>query len=402
MDFKMVLEGKRLILGVSGGIAAYKSVELLRLLQKGGADVFVVMTRNACRFVAPLTFAAISGHPVYTDMFEDAASEPMRHIDWSRDADAVVIAPATANVIAKLASGMADDPLTTLALAAKCPFVLCPAMNTRMYENRFVQANIDRLEEAGWVIVEPGEGELACGETGAGRLADPALIAGKLSDLFFPDDFAGQTVLVTAGPTREAIDPVRFITNHSSGKMGYAVARAAAARGARVFLVSGPTCLPDPLGVEVFRVQSAAQMASRVFELADSADVIIKAAAVADYTPASPAAQKIKKASGPMEIRLSRTTDILAELGRKKRPGQLLVGFAAETEELEANAVAKLKKKNLDMVCANLVGVPGSGFGADTNRIKIFFADGRAEELPMVEKSKAAHLILDHVAGLVS
>jgi phosphopantothenoylcysteine decarboxylase / phosphopantothenate---cysteine ligase len=400
MNLMKMLSEKNIILGVSGGIAAYKSVELLRLLQKAGAAVKVAMTANAAQFVGPLTFAAISGHKVFKDMFSGETDEPMWHISWADAADAMVIAPATANIIAKLANGIADDALTTLMLAATCPKLICPAMNIHMYENIAVQRNIDILQSDGFIVVEPGDGELACGAYGPGRMAEPQTIAGEVAACFYPKDFAGKKVLVTAGPTRESIDPVRFISNPSSGKMGYALARAAAARGADVVLVSGPSSLDVPVGAQIIRVVTAAEMASAVFENAGHADIVIKVAAVSDYRPVAPAEHKIKKSQDKMLIELEKTVDILAELGRRKRPGQVLVGFAAETRDLEINAVNKLCAKNLDLIAANVVGDANAGFEADSNRITLYDAVGRREELPLMDKDVAAHHLLDRVREL--
>ncbi|MGM0453794.1 MAG: bifunctional phosphopantothenoylcysteine decarboxylase/phosphopantothenate--cysteine ligase CoaBC [Thermodesulfobacteriota bacterium] len=396
-----LLEGKHIVLGVSGGIAAYKSVELLRLLQKAGADVKVVMTKNAAWFVGPMTFEAISGHPVFMEMFGEQADPQMRHISWAEEADAVVIAPATADVIGKLANGIADDALTTFMLAVTAPKMICPAMNTHMYENRAVQRNIDVLESDGYRVVEPGAGELACKTVGPGRLEAPEMILERIIDLFSPMDFSGKKVVVTAGPTQESIDPVRFISNPSTGKMGYAVARAAAARGADVLLVSGPTALEDPFGVRVKRVQSVDEMAEAVFLEADAADVIVKVAAVSDYRPASVSGQKIKKHNDSLVLELTKTKDILAELGERKKKGQVLVGFAAETEDLEQNAVKKMEAKHLDLIAGNLIGAPESGFAADTNKIRLFFNDGRSEDLPIMDKQAAANVLLDRIGDLI-
>ncbi|NOY68699.1 MAG: bifunctional phosphopantothenoylcysteine decarboxylase/phosphopantothenate--cysteine ligase CoaBC [Deltaproteobacteria bacterium] len=394
------LSGKNIVLCVSGGIAAYKAVEIVRLLQKAGAVAHVAMTQNAARFVGPITFEAISGHPVFMDMFAPAG-DPMRHISWAQEADAVVVVPATANIIAKLANGIADDAVTTLVLAVTSPKLICPAMNVHMYENRAVQRNIDTLEQDGFLIVEPGVGDLACGDVGPGRLAEPPGIVENILRALLVNDYNGKRVLVTAGPTREVIDPVRFISNPSSGKMGYAVARAAAGRGAEVTLVSGPVSLADPLGIETVRVSTAAQMADEVLRRAVDADVIVKVAAVADFRPSCPAAQKIKKNTASTDLKLERTVDILAELGRLKKPGQVLVGFAAETEELEKNAVKKLEAKNLDLIAANLINEPGSGFGVETNRIRFFYPDGRDEALPEMEKDEAAHVLLDRIVEVM-
>ncbi|MFZ2632812.1 MAG: bifunctional phosphopantothenoylcysteine decarboxylase/phosphopantothenate--cysteine ligase CoaBC [Desulfosalsimonadaceae bacterium] len=393
---KTILTGKHIVLGVCGGIAAYKSVELLRLLQKAGADVKVIMTANAENFVGSMTFEAISGYPVFLGMYGSHADAEMRHIAWAEAADAVVIAPATANIIAKLACGIADDALTTFMLAATTTKILCPSMNTHMYENRAVQRNLDTLEGDGFVIVEPGEGELACGAVGAGRLPEPAFIACRVAECFYPKDLKGKKVMVTAGPTREPIDPVRFVSNPSSGKMGYALARAAAARGAEVLLISGPTALNCPFGVHRIDVTTAGEMADAVFEHADVMDVIVKAAAVSDYTPSEKSPHKIKKGQDAVSIPMKKTVDILAELGRRKTR-QILVGFAAETRDLETYAVGKLKQKNLDLIAGNLVGDASTGFCSDDNKIKLFYRDGSVEDLPVMDKDAAAHVLLDRI-----
>lgn len=394
------LRGKKIILGLSGGIACYKGVELMRLLQRAGADVRVAMTRNASWFVGPLTFEAISGNPVFTEMFASGREDPMRHVTWAEQADAAVIAPATGNIIGKLANGIADDCLTTLMLAVTAPRFICPAMNTHMYENRAVQRNLDVLEKDGYTIVEPGEGELACKAVGPGRLADPERIFTRIYDRFLPGDYSGSKVVVTAGPTREFIDPVRYISNPSSGKMGYAVAKAAAGRGADVTLVSGPTGLEAPYGVRMVRVLTAGEMAEAVFARADDADVIIKVAAVSDYRAVETWQHKVKKDEDRLTLELARTTDILAGLGVRKKPGQILAGFAAETRDLEKNAVSKLESKNLDLIAANLVGGEDSGFESNTNRIRLFYKDGASEELPLMDKEAAAHILLDRISAL--
>ena len=396
-----LLSGKHIVLCVCGGIAAYKSVEVLRLFQKAGADVRVVMTGNAAHFVGSMTFEAISGHPVFTGMYGGTPDAEMQHIAWAEKADAVVIAPATANIIGKLANGIADDAMTTFMLAVTAPKIICPSMNTHMYENRAVQRNIDILEGDGFIIVDPGEGELACGAVGAGRLPKPDYIFDRVANIFFAKDFNGKKVLVTAGPTREAIDPVRFVSNPSSGKMGYAVAKAAADRGAEVILVSGPTALKTPFGVNRIDVVSADEMAKVVFEQMNDSDIIIKVAAVSDYTPSEKAEHKIKKGEGGISVTMERTVDILAELGRRKKH-QVLVGFAAETQNLKENALEKLKKKNLDIIAGNLVNDPASGFNADTNKINLFYKDGSIEELPVMDKDAAAHVLLDRVKGIIS
>ncbi|MCF8035723.1 MAG: bifunctional phosphopantothenoylcysteine decarboxylase/phosphopantothenate--cysteine ligase CoaBC [Desulfobacteraceae bacterium] len=394
------LENKRIILGVSGGIACYKSVELMRHLQRAGADVRVAMTRNAGWFVGPVTFEAISGHPVFMDMFESNREEPMRHISWAENADAAVIAPATGNIIGKLANGIADDALSTLMLAVTAPKLICPAMNTHMYENRSVQRNLEQLEADGYIIVEPSAGELACKAVGPGRLADPERIYSRILDVFLPNDYFGKKVVVTAGPTREPMDPVRFISNPSSGKMGYALARAAAGRGAHVILVSGPTEIEVPDRVHHVWVETAQEMAEAVFAEADSADMIIKVAAVSDYRPVEVALHKVKKGQERITLELEKTTDILAALAERKCAGQILVGFAAETRDLEENATAKLAAKKLDMIAANLIGGADSGFRTDTNHIRLFYKNGKSEQLPLMDKEAAAHVLLDRIITL--
>jgi len=391
-----VIKNKTIILGVSGGIAAYKSVELLRLLTGAGAIARVVMTRNAQWFVGPLTFKALSGQPVCSDLFDGDGDASIRHIDWAREADAVIIAPATANIIAKLANGIADDALSTLMLAVTAPVLVCPSMNTHMYESRPVQLNLERLREMGYAVMEPGSGQLACGTTGPGRLPDPEVIFDRLVSFLTPKDFQGKQVLVTAGPTYEAMDPVRFISNPSSGKMGYAIAKAAEQRGAVVTLVSGPTHLPEPLNIAVIRVRSAADMASAVFRHAGRMDIIIKAAAVSDYRPGEMAASKLKKDKEELSLTLKKTQDILRELGQRKQK-QILIGFAAETEELKTNAEKKLKEKNCEIIVGNLVGHSHSGFGTDTNQVTFFFNDGSVESLDVMEKETVARILLDRI-----
>ena len=390
-----VIKGRHIVLGISGGIAAYKSVELLRLLKKQGADARVMMTENACRFVGVMTFEALSEHPVCTDLFKgDDAS--IRHIEWARLADAVVIAPATANIIGKYANGIADDALSTFLLAVSCPVIVCPSMNTQMYLNKAVQRNLEKLRADGCIIAEPGAGELACGTSGPGRLPEPPEIVDRVAYALTPKDFIGKRILVTAGPTHEALDPVRFITNPSSGKMGFAIARAAEHRGACVTLISGPVNLPDPANIKVIRVKTAAEMAQSAFEQMENADIIIKSAAVSDYRPKDVAPQKIKKGDEETILTLVKNQDILKELGRRKTH-QFLVGFAAETEELEKNASKKLAEKNLDIIVGNLVNHPGSGFGTDTNQVTLFYRSGIKESLPAMEKEAVAHLLLDKI-----
>ena len=395
-----ILTGKNIVLGVSGGIAAYKSAEFVRLLVKQEAIVRVVMTRNAMEFVGPLTFEALTDQPVSSSLFEGGDEACIKHIEWATEADAVVIAPATANIVGKLANGIADDALSTFILAVTAPVLVCPSMNSNMYESKAVQRNLDTLRRDGFFVVAPGEGELACGTSGPGRLPDPVEILDRLIWCLTPKDLAGKQVLVTAGPTHEPIDPVRFIGNPSSGKMGFAIADAAEKRGAAVVLITGPSDLPDPINVETIRVGTADEMADAVFDRMDDAQVIIKAAAVADYRPTERAEQKIKKDKEEMTLGLRKNTDILRELGRKKKD-QILVGFAAETEELEANAAKKLAEKNLDIIAGNLVGRPDSGFAADTNEVTLFYRDGRKEVLGMMEKEAVANVLLDRILALI-
>jgi phosphopantothenoylcysteine decarboxylase/phosphopantothenate--cysteine ligase len=388
------LRDKTIVLGISGGIACYKSVALVRQLQKVGASVYVIMTNNATRFVGPLTFEAISGNPVCIELFDTTSETRFHHIQWAEMADAVVVAPATANVLAKIAHGIADDALTTFMLAVQSPVLLCPSMNTRMWENQSVQDNISIIKKRKISILTPDTGELACGTSGAGRQPETNMIISQINRMLAPKDFIGKKVLVTAGPTHEYIDPVRFISNPSSGKMGYAIAEAALCRGADVILVSGPTQLDIPSDLHYIAVQSADEMAKAVFEYEADMDIIIKAAAVSDYKVAQRSEQKIKKNDAYLQINLKKNTDILLELGRRKK-NQLLVGFAAETQELIKNAQQKLFEKNLDMIVANLIGPKDSGFQSDTNRVKLLFQDGRQKTLPLETKETIAYSILD-------
>ena len=391
--------GKHIILGVSGGIAAYKSVELLRLIIKQGAGVQVVMTANATRFVAPLTFEVLSRRKVCVDLFQDRHSAAVDHIQWAQEADAVVMAPATANMVSKLANGLADDALSTLMLAVTCPVLVCPSMNSNMYLSHPVQRNLELLRSSGIVILKPAEGELAEGSTGPGRLPEPPVIMDRLQGLLTTKDFLGRRLLITAGPTREAIDPVRFISNPSSGKMGYALARAAEMRGAEVILVSGPTSLAAPVNVEIVQVTSAGEMAEAVLTRLPRADVIIKTAAVSDFRPKTVHNLKIKKDHADAVIDLERTVDILAAVGQRKQ-GQVVVGFAAETHDMERFALGKLKAKNLDLVVANIVGGNEGAFGSDTNQVTLFFKDGHSEQLATRDKGTLAHQLLDRIAVL--
>ncbi len=404
-----MLKDKTIILGVCGGIAAYKSVELLRLIKKAGADVKVAMTRSAMEFVGETTFRVLSENDVMTALFDfdstgiiNSKDASVHHIEWANQADAVVIAPATANMIGKLANGIADDALSTMMMAVTSPVIICPSMNTHMYENRAVQRNLDILEQDGMFILEPGTGELACKTSGAGRLPEPELIFDRLAKIFFPKDLKGKKILISAGPTREAIDPVRYISNHSSGKMGYAVAQAAEKRGALVNLVSGPVSIAAPFGVNVIRVESAKQMADAMLDTMKDADIIIKVAAVADYRPSVSHENKIKKHDNPtasLSIELTENPDILKMVGQKKEKHQFLAGFAAETNNLDVYAVSKMEKKNLDMIVGNIVGVKDSGFESDTNKVKFFFRDGTTDELPLMDKIAVAHRLLDHIVA---
>jgi len=393
-----ILEGKHIAVGVTGGIAAYKAVELVRILVKQKASVKVFMTESARKFVNSRTFSVISGQSVCSSLFNDSDSE-IRHISWAEEADAVVIAPATANMIGKLAGGIADDALSTFITAVTSPVIICPSMNTHMYENRIVQRNIDTLEKVGCHILEPGSGELACGTTGAGRLPEPSYIADRVKQILYKKDLLGKKILVTAGPTREAPDPVRFISNHSSGKMGFEIARAAEYRGADVVLVSGPVSLKKPNGVTVIDVISTQDMADTVFQNINQSDIIIKVAAVSDYRPENISLHKIKKNDETFSMDLVKNQDILMEAGKRKK-NQILVGFAAETQELKDNALKKLKKKNLDLIAANIVGKKDSGFGSDTNAITLYSKDGTEEPLPLMTKSDLSHILLDRISAM--
>ncbi len=393
-----MLKDKQILLGVSGGIAAYKAVELLRLFKKAGANVNVIMTDSAQKFVGKTTFEVLSENPVLSDLYFDTQSS-VTHIDLATQADVAVIAPATANIVGKLAHAIADDALSTTLLAVTSPVMICPSMNTDMYQNIRVQRNLDILEEDGWHILDPDSGVLACKTTGAGRLPEPWFIFDRVKAMLTKKDLKGKNVLISAGPTVEAIDPVRFISNHSSGKMGYAIARAAQMRGAKVTLVSGPVHLDPPVGVEHVGVESCEQMATQMLENLESADIIIKVAAVADYKPVDPKSSKIKKQANKkdMSISLIENPDILKRIGEKKRKDQFLVGFAAETDDLEKNAHLKMEKKNLDMIAANIVGGSDSGFKADTNKVKLFCSDDSSLDIPLMEKEKVANILLDQI-----
>ncbi|MGD0843513.1 MAG: bifunctional phosphopantothenoylcysteine decarboxylase/phosphopantothenate--cysteine ligase CoaBC [Geobacteraceae bacterium] len=394
-----MLKGKTIVLGVTGGIAAYKAVELLRLLTKAGADLHVIMTRCAMEFVTPLTFQTLSMNPVSTSLFNLLSEREIGHIALADRADLFIIAPATANIIGKLANGIADDMLTTTVMATRAPVLIAPAMNVNMYQSPAYKENEAKLKGRGVLFVEPARGLLACGWEGEGKLQEPQVIFEEALTALAPKDLAGERVLVTAGPTREEIDPVRFISNHSSGKMGYAIARAARRRGAEVTLVTGPTSLDEPYGVAVKQVVSACEMREAVLARATGSTIIIKAAAVADFRPAVRADVKIKKATGAKSVELVRNPDILKELGRIEGE-RLLVGFAAETGDLLKNAAKKLVGKNLDMVVANDISQSGAGFDVDTNIVKLLFRGGRVEELPILGKDELADVILDRVVEM--
>lgn len=399
-----MLQGKTIVIGVTGGIAAYKTVELVRFLIQEGASVHVVMTRNAQEFVTPLTFQTLSKNRVITDMFELSTEVDVKHISLARKADLILIAPATANIIGKYAHGIADDFLTTMLLATKAPVFIAPAMNPEMYHHPIVQSNIASLEKNGVRFIPPGIGDTACEEIGEGRLADLQVILQELKIFFaIKKDLAGQIILVTAGPTQEPLDPMRYITNPSSGKMGYALARAAGERGAQVILISGPTSLTPPPGIAFFSVKTAQEMYGIVLRELARASIVIKAAAVADFRPKSIKEQKIKKETaekGELVLSLEKTPDILADIGSRKGD-KILVGFAAETEALLENARQKMVAKNLDLIVANDVMAVGAGFGSDNNKVNIIHRDGRIEELPLLPKEQIAHLILDRVVGIV-
>ena len=397
----MQLKGKTVLLGVTGGIACYKSANLASALIKQGANVQVVMTRNATEFIGPHTFESLTGNRVSVDTFDRNYQFQVEHIALADQADLVLVAPATANVLAKLAHGLADDMLTTTILACNCPKIAAPAMNTKMYENPVTQDNLDILRKYGWEIVEPASGRLACGAVGKGKMPEPEdLLECVLHALSHEKDMTDLKVLVTAGPTREALDPVRYLTNHSTGKMGYAIAKAAAARGAEVTLVSGPVNLKKPPYMEVVDIVSAQDMFEAVTSRAPEQDIIIKAAAVADYRPANLAEDKIKKSGNDSDLSLplSRTSDILAWLGEHRSPGQFLCGFSMETRDMVENSKQKLEKKHIDLIAANNLKQAGAGFGVDTNLLTLISPDG-AKELPLMSKEEAAHALLDEIMG---
>lgn len=390
-----MLKGRTVILGVTGSIAAYKIASLASMLVKKQASVHVIMTQNAMNFINPITFETLTGHKCLVDTFDRNFEFQVEHVSLAKQADVVMIAPASANVIGKLAHGIADDMLTTTLLACRCPKFLSPAMNTAMYENPIVQDNLKILKKYGYEVITPASGYLACGDTGSGKMPEPETLYQYIEkELAGPKDLAGKKVLVTAGPTQENIDPVRYITNHSSGKMGYAVAKAAMLRGAEVTLVSGQTALTPPMFVDYVQITTAEEMYQAVTSRSDEQDIIIKAAAVADYRPKTVYDNKVKKQDGQMSIELERTRDILAYLGEHKRENQFLCGFSMETENMIGNSRAKLQKKNLDMVAANNVKVEGAGFQGDTNVMTLITQDQEIA-LPLMSKEEVADKILD-------
>ena len=397
-----MLKGKTVLLGVTGGIAAYKAAALASSLVKLHAAVEVIMTPNATQFITPLTFEQLTGRRTMVDTFDRNFTHQVEHISLAQRTDLVIIAPATANVCAKLAHGLADDMLTTTVLACRCPKLIAPAMNTNMLENPVTQDNLETLRHYGWEVIEPTSGRLACGATGAGKLPEPeALVQYILRHLALPHDLTGKQVLVTAGPTREALDPVRYLTNHSSGKMGYAIAKIAMLRGADVTLISGPVSIAPPPFVTVINVSSAQEMFEAVAAHSPNADFVFKAAAVADYTPDSYSGEKLKKADSDLSIPLRRTRDILKYLGENRRPGQIICGFSMETQNMLENSRAKLQKKNVDMICANNLKQAGAGFGVDTNIITLITRDDTTE-LPLQSKESAACAIIDKALTLAS
>lgn len=392
-----MLKNKHVLLGVTGSIAAYKAASLASALKKLHCDIQVIMTRNAAHFINPITFETLTGKKCLIDTFDRNFSFEVEHISVAKQADLALIAPASANVIGKLAHGIADDMLTTTLMACTCPKLLSPAMNTAMYENPILQDNLQTLKKYGYTIIEPASGRLACGDTGAGKMPEPeVLLSFILREIAYAKDLAGKKILVTAGPTQEAIDPVRVITNHSTGKMGYAIARAAMLRGADVTLVSGPVNLSPPPFVEVIPVRSAEDMFQAVTAVSREQDAVIKAAAVADYTPLTVSEEKVKKKDGDLNIPLRRTRDILKYLGEHKREGQFLCGFSMETENMLANSREKLARKNVDMIVANNLKVSGAGFGTDTNVVTLITED-QVQELPLMSKEEVAHAILDRI-----
>lgn len=392
-----MLKNKTIVLGVTGSIAAYKAANLASMLKKEGADVHVIMTQNAINFINPITFETLTGNKCLTDTFDRNFEFSVEHVSLAKKADIIAIAPASADIIAKCSHGIADDMLTTTVLAATCPKLIVPAMNTRMYENSITQENLEHLKKHGFTIMTPESGYLACGDSGKGRFPKEDLILEEiLYNIAFDKDLSGKKILITAGPTREALDPVRFITNYSTGKMGYAIAKAAMLRGADVTLVSGPVSIQSPSHIELVPITSAKELFEKATKRAENADIVIATAAVADFRPSSIADNKIRKedkSENEMTLTLERTEDTLSFIGKNKKKGQILCGFAMETEDLEAHAKDKLDRKNLDLICANNVKVEGAGFGVDTNVITVITKEG-AKHLPLMSKFDAANEIL--------
>jgi phosphopantothenoylcysteine decarboxylase/phosphopantothenate--cysteine ligase len=396
-----MLKGKKVVVGITGGIAAYKAAEFVRLLIKKEVHVHVVMTENAQKFIAPLTFQTLSGNPVVSDPFALLEDATIGHIALADLAELVVILPATANIIGKIAHGIADDFLSTMVMATKAPVLFVPSMNVNMWENKALQKNIQTLLEMGYPLLEPGEGELACHWYGKGRLPELNEVVERMEDVLSTKDLKGEQILVTGGPTQEPIDPVRFITNRSSGKMGYALAKMARRRGAEVILITGPTSLPLPRrDIQFLPVRSAEEMRKAVFTHLEGSSVVIKAAAVSDYRPKKVSQQKLKKAESYGSLELEKTRDILEEIGKKKG-SQILVGFAAETEDLVTHARKKLKEKNLDFIVVNDVTKPDAGFGSDTNQVKILYSSGEVRDLLLMSKEEVSQSILDEVVNLL-
>lgn len=396
-----MLKGKVIALGITGGIAAYKGAEIASRLKKLGADVHCVMTQSATEFITPLTLRTLTSNPVTVSMFQEPKIWNVEHIGLADAIDAYLVAPATANIIGKVANGIADDFLSTTIMATKSPVIFAPAMNVNMLENSIYQENVEKLKKHGYMFIEPAKGMLACGYTGKGKLEEPEKIVNQLIGILQVEkDLMGKKVLVTAGPTMEKIDPVRYITNHSSGKMGYSIAEEAARRGAEVTLVSGKTNLTAPAGVKVINIESALEMYEKVVENYEDSDIVIKSAAVADYRPKKAADQKIKKKDGDMQILLERNPDILAYLGENKG-NKILVGFAAETNDIKENAYKKVNKKNLDFIVANDILEAGAGFKGDTNKVNLYFSDGHEVNLPLMSKKEVAQKIIDEILQLI-
>lgn len=397
-----LLTDKKILLGITGSIAAYKVADWVRALRREGCQVTVVMTESACRFISPLTMAALSGNPVHTDMFSAVAPETIPHINLAKEHDLLLIAPASAQTIARLAHGLADNLLATIALASSSPILVCPAMNSVMFQHSATQANLTAIKSYGYQVIEPDCGKMACGDEGPGRLTEWENVRQAILTAFAPQDLANEQVLITAGPTRESFDPVRFLSNPSTGKMGYALAATARQRGATVTLISGPTALAAPPGVKCIQVTSAVEMHAEVMSCLDTATIVVKAAAVSDYRPAASEPHKVKKGQAALYLELVANPDILKELGERTRKSPLLVGFAAESRDHLKEGARKLKEKNLDLIVVNDIGGTETGFAADTNRVTLLDRNGAQEELPLLSKEETAHRIWDAVGRLIS